>query len=86
MPQFDVQVLIRRREGILDPQGTALEKSLERLGFKGIDKVRVDKEIRLKLDAKDQKSAEAAAQEMCQRLLVNPVMEDAIIAGVKASK
>lgn len=86
MPEFEVQVSIRRREGILDPQGQALEKSLQRLGFKGVNHVRVDKEIRLHLAAKNEADAEASAKKMCERLLANPVMEDALVDYVKPVK
>lgn len=83
MKTFHLQVLVRRRANILDPQGQALEKSLSRLGFKGVEDVRVDKEIRLSVQAQNLTEAKLQAKKMCERLLVNPVLEDAVITPVE---
>ena len=59
-----------------DPQGLAVVDGLLNLGFEGVRTVRVGKRIEVTLEASDQASAEAAAREMCERLLANPVIED----------
>ena len=65
-----VQVLIRPKEGILDPQGQAVEQALQALGFEGARNVHVGRLIELDVDdVRD-------VPEMCQRLLANPLIED----------
>ena len=74
---FSVLVETRLRPGIADPQGATIERSLPHLGFDGIRGVRVGKAIRFELEAADEASARAHADEVCQRFLINPVIEDA---------
>jgi phosphoribosylformylglycinamidine synthase PurS subunit len=65
-----VQVLIRPKEGILDPQGQAVEQALPALGFEGVRDVHVGRLIELEVDDP------AQVPEMCERLLANPLIED----------
>ena len=65
-----VQVLIRPKEGILDPQGQAVERALPALGFEGVEHVRIGRLV--ELEAQDP----ARVEEMCERLLANPLIED----------
>ena len=74
--QFDVQVEVRLREGVADPQGQTIERSLPHLGFDGVTGVRVGKSIRFGLEAADEASARAEVEDMCARFLTNPVIED----------
>ena len=74
---FSVLVETRLRPGIADPQGATIERSLPHLGFDGIRGVRVGKAIRFELEAPDAASARAHADEVCQRFLINPVIEAA---------
>ena len=76
---FSVLVETRLRPGIADPQGATIERSLPTLGFDGIRGVRVGKAIRFELEAPDEASARAHADEVCQRFLTNPVIEAADI-------
>ena len=64
------RVLIRPKEGILDPQGQAVEQALPALGFEGVRNVHVGRLI--ELDIEDV----AQLPEMCERLLANPLIED----------
>jgi phosphoribosylformylglycinamidine synthase subunit PurS len=64
------RVLIRPKEGILDPQGQAVEQALPALGFEGVRNVHVGRLI--ELDVED----ESQLPEMCERLLANPLIED----------
>ena len=65
-----VRVLIRPKEGILDPQGQVVEQALQALGFEGVRDVHVGRLIELDVDdVRD-------VPEMCQRLLANPLIED----------
>jgi len=70
-----VRVLIdvMLKDEILDPQGQALERALPKLGFTGVDRVRVGKHIELDVD--DGPDLDARVTEMASRLLSNPVIE-----------
>jgi phosphoribosylformylglycinamidine synthase subunit PurS len=70
------RVLIRLKPGILDAQGTSVRRALEGLGFPEVTDVRVGKVIDLDLDGLDREAARRRVDEMCARLLVNPVIED----------
>lgn len=65
-----VRVLIRPKQGILDPQGIAVEQALPALGFEGVSGVHVGRLI--ELDVPDPERL----PEMCERLLANPLVED----------
>jgi phosphoribosylformylglycinamidine synthase len=76
---MDVRVYITPKKGILDPQGVAIERSLPALGFEGVSDVRVGKFIELQLGVPNGTPAErarAAVDEMCRKLLANPIIED----------
>ena len=77
--RFDVQVETRPREGIADPEGSTIERSLPALGFEGIQGVRVGKSFRFQVDADDEAAATALVEDVCARFLTNPVIEDAAI-------
>lgn len=76
---FSVLVEVRLREGIADPEGTTVERSLPALGFEGIEGVRVGKAIRFMVEAPDEAAARSRVEELCQRFLTNPVIEDSVI-------
>ena len=63
------------REGIADPEGQTIAGGLAALGFSGIDEVRTGKLIILSLTAPDDGTARELVEEMCGRLLANPVIE-----------
>jgi phosphoribosylformylglycinamidine synthase len=67
-------VLVRPKPGILDPQGQAVESALEHLGFT-VSGARVGKVIDLEVDASDAAAARAQVEQMCERLLANPLIE-----------
>jgi phosphoribosylformylglycinamidine synthase PurS subunit len=64
------RVLIRPKEGILDPQGKAVERALPALGFEGVSQVRVGRMIELETEEVDSLPA------LCEKLLANPLIED----------
>ncbi len=70
------KITITLKSGVLDPQGKAIEGALSGLGFEGASNVRQGKVIELKLDETDETAARAKAEEMCKKLLANPVMEN----------
>ena len=67
-------VLVRPKSGILDPQGQAVESALEHLGFT-VSGARVGKVIDLEVDATDAAAARVQVEQMCERLLANPLIE-----------
>jgi phosphoribosylformylglycinamidine synthase len=75
-------VLVRPKDGILDPQGEAVESALEHLGFT-VSGARVGKVIDLDVDAEDEAAARTQVERMCEQLLANPLMEsyDVVIHG-----
>ncbi len=72
---FKVQLIVRPRDGVRDPQGDAVEESLRSLGYEGVAVQSVGRYLRMKLDAASASEARAVAQDMCKRLLVNPNLE-----------
>jgi phosphoribosylformylglycinamidine synthase len=77
---FSVLVEVRLRPGIADPQGATIERSLPTLGFDGVRSVTVGKAIRFTVDAGDQAAARAVVEDLCQRFLTNPVIEEAVVS------
>jgi phosphoribosylformylglycinamidine synthase PurS subunit len=67
-------VLVRPKEGILDPQGQAVESSLRELGFTVSD-ARVGRVVDLELSSTDVPAARAEVERMCEQLLANPLIE-----------
>jgi phosphoribosylformylglycinamidine synthase subunit PurS len=64
------KVLIRPKEGLLDPQGKAVERALPALGFEGVHEVRVGRLVELETDDPEKLNA------LCEKLLANPLIED----------
>jgi phosphoribosylformylglycinamidine synthase PurS subunit len=73
--RFEARIDITHLPGILDPQGATIERSLPALGYENVSEVRLGKTIRLVIDARDDATARAQVDEMCRRLLANPVIE-----------
>ena len=67
-------MLVRPKQGILDPQGQAVESSLRQLGF-SIGDARVGRVVDLEVDSADAATARAEVERMCEQLLANPLME-----------
>jgi phosphoribosylformylglycinamidine synthase len=71
-----VQVRVTPRPGILDPEGETIGRALATLGYGGLSDVRAGRLITLRLEADSVDDARAAASEMCERLIANPIIED----------
>ena len=76
MTRFSALVEVMLRPGIADPQGTTIERALPALGFERISGMRAGKSFRFELDAADEETARREVDELCRRLLANPVIED----------
>ena len=70
-----VTVLVTLKPGVLDAEGRQVERALRELGYDQVADVRTGKVIQLELDAEDTEGARQLAQEMCEKLLANPVIE-----------
>jgi phosphoribosylformylglycinamidine synthase subunit PurS len=67
-------VLVRPKQGILDPQGEAVETALEHLGF-SVTAARVGKVVDIEVDATNPAEVRKQVEKMCEQLLANPLME-----------
>lgn len=74
------RVTVTLKNGVLDPQGKAIEGALGALGFDGIGQVRQGKVFDLQLETADKGKAEADLKAMCEKLLANTVIENYSIA------
>lgn len=70
------KIHVTLKQGILDPQGKAIEHALDSLGFKNASNVRVGKYMELDLQETDKAKAEVAVKSMCERLLANTIIEE----------
>jgi phosphoribosylformylglycinamidine synthase PurS subunit len=70
------RIVVRLRPGILDPQGATIQRALEGLGFPEVRDLRVGKVLDLTLDETEPARARQRLDEMCRKLLANPVIED----------
>ena len=70
------RIKITLRKSILDPQGKAVEHAIGTLNVGNVKDVRMGKYIELKVDVSDENAARAATEEVCKKLLANPIMED----------
>src|SRR5207248_11454772 len=76
LSSYEARIEVGHRPGILDPQGGVIERALPALGYGNVSHVRVGKSIRLVVEAADEGAARAEVEEMCRKLLANPVIED----------
>ncbi|TVP55584.1 MAG: phosphoribosylformylglycinamidine synthase subunit PurS [Gemmatimonadales bacterium] len=76
MSRFDVEVRIKPRPGLLDPQGKAVHHALESLGYDGVSEAKVGRLIALTVEAGSEADARDRVEQMCRKLLANPVTED----------
>ena len=84
MSQVHLEIRVKPRPGLLDPQGKAIHHALHSLGWEGVDDVRVGKAIYLDMDAESPEQALEIAETMCRKLLANPVTEDFEVSVVEA--
>jgi len=75
MKKFEAHIDVMPLKALLDPQGKAVMNGLHNLSFKNVQNVRIGKHIYLELEAKSKKEAEQQVEEMCKKLLINPIVE-----------
>ena len=82
--RFRFAVNVLPKDGILDPQGRAVEQSLPHLGLAGIGQVRVGRRVELSVDAPDAAAARGLVDELARELLSNPMIEQYAIEALGA--
>jgi len=73
---YSAEVRVSLKKGVADPEGMNTKKALELLGFKDIQDVKALKTFTITMAAADEAEAKKKAEEMCRRLLVNPVIHN----------
>jgi phosphoribosylformylglycinamidine synthase len=73
---FKVSVYVTPKQGVADPQGLVIERALPALGHSGVTGIRVGRYITLNVPGDDVESVTAAVDDMCRKLLANPIIED----------
>lgn len=73
---FKVSVYVTPKRGVVDPQGAVIERALPALGHSGASDIRVGRYITLTVQGSDPEKAKADVDDMCRRLLANPIIED----------
>ena len=76
MPVIKARVTVTLKNGVLDPQGKAIEHALGSLGFEGVGQVRQGKVFDIEIEGTDAAKAEADLKAMCDKLLANTVIEN----------
>jgi len=71
-----VKVIVTLKSGVLDPQGKAIQQTLNGMGFKNVKDVRQGKYFDLDINESDEQKAKLSAEEICKKLLANQVIED----------
>jgi len=73
---YHSNIAITLRKSILDPQGKAVEHAIHTMGLPSVQGVRIGKHIELSIDSPSKEEAEKITEQVCKKLLANPVMED----------
>ncbi len=76
MENFNAKLNVTLRKSVLDPQGQTVLESLHSMGFDQTESLRVGKFFEVRLKAKDEADAKIQIDAMCDKLLINPVIED----------
>ena len=71
-----VKVIVTLKSGVLDPQGKAIQQTLNGMGFATVKNVRQGKYFDIDIDESDEQKAKKSAEEICKKLLANQVIED----------
>ena len=71
-----IKIIVTLKNGVLDPQGKAIQQTLNGMAFDNVSEVRQGKYFDIEVNINDEKKAKAKAEEMCKKLLANLVIED----------
>lgn len=70
------EIYITLKKTVADPQGVTIKQALESMGYQGLEEVRIGKFITIGLGGRDKAAAQKEADQMCKKLLANPIIED----------
>ena len=73
---YSARIYVTLRPSVLDPAGTAVESGLQQMGYQGVSNVRIGKYVELNLTANNDDEAKTQLDQICDRLLANPVIEN----------
>ena len=73
---MNIKVIVTLKNGVLDPQGKAIQQTLNGMNFSNVNEVRQGKYFDIEVDEKDEAKAKSQVEEMCKKLLTNLVIED----------
>ena len=76
MHMFDVRVTVRLKKGVSDPEGSNTKKALHLLGYDNVKKVTTLRVFDIQIDGTNEEEVKSLTEQMCQRLLMNPVIHD----------
>tara|TARA_B100000953_G_scaffold250571_1_gene213195 strand:+ start:345 stop:578 length:234 start_codon:yes stop_codon:yes gene_type:complete len=71
-----VKVIVALKKGVLDPQGKAIQQTLNGMGFSNVSEVRQGKYFDIEIDEKDESNAKSKVEDMCNKLLTNLIIEE----------
>ena len=71
-----IKVIVTLKHGVLDPQGKAIQQTLNGMSFSGVKDIRQGKYFEIEINDENEKSAKLKVEEMCKKLLANLVIED----------
>ena len=71
-----VKVIVTPKNGVLDPQGKAIQQTLNGMGFSSVNEIRQGKYFDIEINEKDEAKAKARVEDMCEKLLANLIIED----------
>ena len=71
-----VKVIVTLKKGVLDPQGKAIQQTLNGMGFSNVSEVRQGKYFDIEIDEKDESKAKSKVEDMCSKLLTNLIIEE----------
>ena len=71
-----VKVIVALKKGVLDPQGKAIQQTLNGMGFSNVSEVRQGKYFDIEIDEKDESKAKSKVEDMCTKLLTNLIIEE----------
>ncbi|OEU75980.1 MAG: phosphoribosylformylglycinamidine synthase PurS protein [Desulfuromonadales bacterium C00003107] len=80
---MEIDVTIKLKQGVADPEGENTKKALNLLGFRAVRGVKTMKTFKIEVESQDEEKTKIEVEEMCRKLLANPVIHDYEISVVK---
>ncbi len=73
--KYKIEIVVKRKEGVADPEGNTIYEALARLGYQDVDSVRVAKLFFIKVESNNPENAKLLSKEIAEKVLTNPVIE-----------